>query len=50
MVDPALLSSEPFWFPYRGKFEHVTGIFGALLQGKLVRSVVGLVRMRLAGD
>ncbi len=46
MVDRAILSSEPFWFPYEGKLPHMTKIFKSLLKGKMVSAVGELLKLR----
>lgn len=46
MVDYGKLSSEPFWFPYEGKYPEMVKAFKALLDGKLPRALWSLVKMR----
>lgn len=46
MVDRAILSDEPFWFPYAGKLPHMTKIFKSLLKGKMLGAVTELVKIR----
>lgn len=50
MADRALLSSEPFWFPYEGKFEPMKKVFSSLLRKKLVPAVGELVKLRFKKD
>jgi acyl-CoA reductase-like NAD-dependent aldehyde dehydrogenase len=46
MADRGLLNSEPLWFPYAGKYEHVTKVFEGLLNNNMVKAVGNLIRMR----
>jgi acyl-CoA reductase-like NAD-dependent aldehyde dehydrogenase len=49
MVDRGLLDSEPFWFPFRGKYGPMKDAFDALAEGrmtKLVGAFVKLARVR----
>jgi acyl-CoA reductase-like NAD-dependent aldehyde dehydrogenase len=34
MVSSGRADSEPVWFPYHGKYEHMAGLFNSLLEGK----------------
>ena len=49
MVDRALLSSEPFWFPYEGKLEPMKALFESLLKGKMLSAVGNLIKVRRKG-
>ena len=46
MVDRGLMTSEPFWFPYRGKYEPMTQVFKGLLQRNYPKALVGLVKLQ----
>lgn len=46
MVDRAILSDEPFWFPYQDKLPHMTRIFKSLLKGKMLGAVTELIKVR----
>jgi acyl-CoA reductase-like NAD-dependent aldehyde dehydrogenase len=46
MVERAILESEPFWFPYRGKLPTMQKIFTHLLEGNLPGAVVNLLKLR----
>jgi acyl-CoA reductase-like NAD-dependent aldehyde dehydrogenase len=46
MVDRGWLNSEPFWFPYRGKYPHMLEAFEGLLTNNLPRAVKALVKLR----
>ena len=46
MADRGFLSSEPFWFPYEGKYPHVKEVFEALLKGHMVRALGSLLKLR----
>lgn len=46
MADRGLLNGEPLWFPYAGKYEHVTKVFEGLLNNNMVKAVGNLIRMR----
>lgn len=45
-VDRGLLSAEPFWFPYTGKYPIMKDLFNGLLTGKLANAVVSLVKLQ----
>lgn len=46
MADRGFLNSEPFWFPYEGKFADVSDVFSALLKGNMVKALGSLVKLR----
>lgn len=45
MVDPGKAPTEPFWFPYEGKYADSLQAFRLLTQGKLLRALGPLRRM-----
>lgn len=49
MADRGFLNSEPFWFPYEGKYPHVVEVFEALLKGNMVKALGSLVKLRAKG-
>ena len=44
-ASPDLLSVEPFWFPYRGKYPTLVKTFDRLLDGKMVRVVGNFIKL-----
>jgi acyl-CoA reductase-like NAD-dependent aldehyde dehydrogenase len=46
MADYGRLSTEPFWFPYAGKYPEMLKAFKALLDGKLPKALISLVKIR----
>ena len=46
MVDGGRLKTEPFWFPYAGKYDPMKDVFHGLLGGNLPKVVMGLFRLR----
>lgn len=49
MVDKGTLDFEPFWFPYRGKYEAMAMAFHGLLAGNLPKALVALTKLRRIG-
>lgn len=43
-VDRGWLKSEPFWFPYAGKYEPIRQIFEGVLGGNYLKAAVGLIK------
>jgi acyl-CoA reductase-like NAD-dependent aldehyde dehydrogenase len=43
-VDRGWLKTEPFWFPYEGKFEPIRGVFKGLLKGNYFKAIAGLIK------
>jgi acyl-CoA reductase-like NAD-dependent aldehyde dehydrogenase len=46
MVDGGRFQTEPFWFPYRGKYPGMRDVFQGLVGGNLPKAVMGLLRLR----
>jgi len=46
MVDRGRLDFEPFWFPYRDKYDAMTMAFHGLLGGNLPKALIALTRLR----
>ncbi|MFO0684163.1 MAG: aldehyde dehydrogenase family protein [Sandaracinus sp.] len=46
MVDRGYLQSEPFWFPYQGKYEGMRELFHGVLGGSLPQVIRGFFRLR----
>lgn len=49
MVDRGYLNTEPFWFPYRNKYDAMRDVFHGLLGKSLPKIVRGFVRLRRNG-
>lgn len=45
MVDRGLMKSEPFWFPYEGKYDVLRSAFDGLAAGNLPKALWGFVGM-----
>ncbi len=45
LVNRGLLPSEPFWFPYRGKYGTMRTMFRQLLDGRMAAATTSLVRL-----
>lgn len=43
-VDRGWLKSEPFWFPYEGKYDAIHQVFQGLLKGNYVKAIAGLIK------
>ncbi len=46
MVDKGRFENEPFWFPYRGKYEVMADAFHGLLSGNLPKALLAITRLR----
>lgn len=46
MADYGRLPSEPFWFPYTGKYPELVKAFKALLDGKMPKALMSLIKIR----
>lgn len=46
MVDRGLLKSEPFWFPYSGKYSAMRDAFHGVVGNKMAKAVIALLRLR----
>ncbi len=46
MVDRGKLRAEPFWFPYRDKYDAMAMAFHGLLSGNLPKALVALTKLR----
>jgi acyl-CoA reductase-like NAD-dependent aldehyde dehydrogenase len=46
MVDGGRLKTEPFWFPYAGKYEGMKDVFHGLLGNNIPKIVRGFLRLR----
>jgi acyl-CoA reductase-like NAD-dependent aldehyde dehydrogenase len=46
MVDGGRLKTEPFWFPYDGKYDAMKDVFHGLLGNNRPKAVMGLIRLR----
>ncbi|MFU8803707.1 MAG: aldehyde dehydrogenase family protein, partial [Bradymonadaceae bacterium] len=46
MVDRGWMSTEPFWFPYKGKYPHMLEVFDGLVANNLPRALKGLFKLR----
>jgi hypothetical protein len=49
MVDRGYMAAEPFWFPYRNKYDAMRDVFHGLLGGSMVKVVRGFIRLRQNG-
>ena len=49
MVDAGRFTTEPFWFPYRNKYDAMRDMFHGLLGNNLPKALMALVRLRRAG-
>lgn len=47
MVDRGWLTSEPFWFPYAGKYDALHSIFSGLLRGNMAKAGASLTALIL---
>lgn len=45
LVDRGWLKSEPFWFPYTGKYDTLNEVFRGLLRGNMIRAGKGLTKL-----
>lgn len=45
MVDRGWLKSEPFWFPYAGKYDTLQSVFQGLLAGNLPKAAASLTKL-----
>jgi acyl-CoA reductase-like NAD-dependent aldehyde dehydrogenase len=50
MLDRGWLDFEPFWFPYRDKYEAMASAFHGLLGGNLPKALIALQRLRKITD
>lgn len=50
MVDRGLFRSEPFWFPYRDKYDAMAMAFHGLLGGNLPKALFALAKLRRIAD
>ncbi len=46
MVDRGWFDFEPFWFPYRGKYDSMTQVFHGLLGGNMPKALLGIAKLR----
>ncbi len=49
MVDRGYLETEPFWFPYRNKYDGMRDLFHGLLGGSVPKVLRGFLRLRRSG-
>lgn len=45
LVDRGWLKSEPFWFPYTGKYDTLNDVFQGLLRGNMIRAGKALTKL-----
>jgi len=45
MADRGWLKSEPFWFPYAGKYESLQTVFSGLLRGNMAKAGAALTKL-----
>jgi hypothetical protein len=50
MVSSGRADSEPVWFPYHGKYEHMAGLFNSLLEGKWLGVGKSFLQLLRKGD
>ncbi|MCS6856342.1 MAG: aldehyde dehydrogenase family protein [Deltaproteobacteria bacterium] len=49
LADRGWLKTEPFWFPYRRKYEALRDAFDAMTQGKVLNTLYHFIRMMQSG-
>jgi acyl-CoA reductase-like NAD-dependent aldehyde dehydrogenase len=49
MVDRGYLATEPFWFPYKNKYDAMKDVFHGLLGGSVPKVVRGFLSLRKSG-